>query len=82
MLEFSAVAVLVGPVQNIFNLTVLDFNLWAGSHAGPPVSECVTQGKTLGLKNEMKKQPNYYCRLANLSTFLCFYGLMCGGHMR
>jgi hypothetical protein len=44
-----ALAALVGPVQNIFFLTVHNFTSfvpyrparWAGSRAGTPVSECL-----------------------------------------
>ncbi len=51
----TTLSALVSPVQNIFFLTVLYFNLcvpnrpatWAGSRAGPPVSECASPDKTL-----------------------------------
>jgi len=47
---YPALAALVSPVQNIFSLAVHYFNLpvanrpttWAGSRAGPLVSECVS----------------------------------------
>jgi hypothetical protein len=53
----TALSALVSPVQNIFFLTIHYLNLcvptphrpatWAGSRAGPPVSECVPTDKTL-----------------------------------